>query len=156
MEGIKKKYPEWKIGTVKNHQIEFRLDIEHREATFSLRLTNVTFRYPKRQRQFSRASLIPTVAHAMVWLSDPQPTDIFVELCCGSGTILSERLVYPADHIIGGDISSVMTMAAKQILLILMFRLGIGMQGKCLLVRDMSIKLLRTCRLEGRFHPMRI
>ncbi|MBA4495169.1 TRM11 family SAM-dependent methyltransferase [Paenactinomyces guangxiensis] len=58
--------------------------------------------------------MLPTVAHAMVWLSDPQPTDTFVDLCCGSGTILSERVVYPANQIIGGDISSTITMLAKE------------------------------------------
>lgn len=114
MEGIQKRYPGWKVGTAKNHQIEFRLDIEHHEVMFSLRLTDATFRYRQPERRFTRASLLPTVAHAMVWLSSPQSTDIFVDPCCGSGTILSERLAYPADHIIGGDISKAMTVAARE------------------------------------------
>ncbi|WP_067836550.1 EmtA family 23S rRNA (guanine(2470)) methyltransferase [Amphibacillus sediminis] len=105
MEGIKKRYPDWNIGTPQNHQVEFRLDIEHHHVIFSFRLTNATFRFRNQNRQFSRASLLPSVAHAMVWLSDPKSTDIFVDLCCGSGTILSERATYPANRIIGGDIS---------------------------------------------------
>lgn len=80
---------------------------------FSLRLTDAKFRFRNQTRRFSRASLLPTVAHAMVWLSDPKSTDIFVDPCCGSGTILSERATYPANQIVGGDISGVVTKVAK-------------------------------------------
>lgn len=113
MEGINKHYPNWNIGTSQNHQIEFRIDIEHHDVIFSHRLTDATFRFRNQTRRFSRASLLPTVAHAMVWLSDPKSTDIFVDPCCGSGTILSERATYPANQIVGGDISDVVTNVAK-------------------------------------------
>ncbi len=113
MEGINKHYPDWNMGSSQNHQIEFRLDIEHHHVIFSLRLTDATFRFRNQTRQFSRASLLPTVAHAMVWLSDPKSTDIFVDPCCGSGTILSERATYTTNRIIGGDISGVVTKIAK-------------------------------------------
>ncbi|MBA4495168.1 THUMP domain-containing protein [Paenactinomyces guangxiensis] len=53
MEGIQKRYPSWRVGTAKNHQIELRLDIEHNEVTFSLRLTDAAFRYRKKKREFS-------------------------------------------------------------------------------------------------------
>ncbi|MBT2217485.1 EmtA family 23S rRNA (guanine(2470)) methyltransferase [Virgibacillus dakarensis] len=113
MEGINKRYPDWNTGTSQNHQIEFRLDIEHHHVIFSHRLTEGTFRFRNQTRRFSRASLLPTVAHAMVWLSDPKSTDIFVDPCCGSGTILSERATYPVNQIVGGDISDVVTKIAK-------------------------------------------
>lgn len=80
---------------------------------FSLRLTDATFRFRNQTRRFSRASLLPSVAHAMVWLSDPESKDVFVDFCCGSGTILSERATYPANQIIGGDISEAVTKIAK-------------------------------------------
>ncbi|WP_052737927.1 EmtA family 23S rRNA (guanine(2470)) methyltransferase [Bacillus sp. SA1-12] len=113
MEGINKRYPDWNIGTSQNHQIEFRLDIDHHHLIFSLRLTDATFRFRTQNRLFSRASLLPTVAHAMVWLSNPKSTDMFVDPCCGSGTILSERAAYPANRIVGGDISDDVTKIAK-------------------------------------------
>lgn len=80
---------------------------------FSFRLTDATFRFRNQTRRFSCGSLLPTVAHAMVWLSDPKSTDIFVDPCCGSGTVLSERATYPAKQIVGGDISDVVTTIAK-------------------------------------------
>ncbi|WP_175615952.1 EmtA family 23S rRNA (guanine(2470)) methyltransferase [Piscibacillus halophilus] len=113
MEGINNHYPDWNIGTSQNHQVEFRLDIEHQHVIFSLRLTDATFRFRGQTRRFSRASLLPTVAHAMVHLSDPKSTDVFVDPCCGSGTILSERATYSAKRIVGGDVSGDVTKVAK-------------------------------------------
>lgn len=114
MEGIQEKYPEWKRGTAHDHHIEFRLDLDHDDALFSLRLTDAGFRYRNTQKVFARAALSPPVAHAMVWLSEPSETDIFVDPCCGSGTLLSERSAYPATVITGGDISGTMVMAARE------------------------------------------
>ncbi|GAB2575472.1 methyltransferase domain-containing protein [Gracilibacillus alcaliphilus] len=113
MEGIQQHYPDWNLGTSQHHQIEFRLDMEHQHVMFSLRLTDASFRFRNQTRQFSRAALLPTVAHAMVWLSDPTSIDVFADPCCGSGTILSERAVYPADQIAGGDRSEAVTEVAK-------------------------------------------
>ncbi|TNJ67772.1 methyltransferase domain-containing protein [Paenibacillus hemerocallicola] len=87
------------------HDIEFRLDIDHEEAMFALRLTDAAFRYRKNARSFTNAALRPTIAHALVWLSSPEPTDVFVDPCCGSGTIVSERIAYAYSRICGGDLS---------------------------------------------------
>lgn len=87
------------------HEMEFRLDVHHDDAVFAVRLTDASFRYRTAQRTFTRAALRPTVAHALVWLSNPEATDVFVDACCGSGTILAERLAYPYRQINGGDLS---------------------------------------------------
>src|SRR5690606_22797971 len=101
MEGIKKRYPHRRIGTANRHDVEFRLDIEGHQALFSLRLTDAIYRFRHNNRKFTAASLLPTVAHAMVWLSKPEEEDVFIDPCCGSGTILSERLSYPFTYIGG-------------------------------------------------------
>ncbi|WP_274653142.1 methyltransferase domain-containing protein [Paenibacillus humicola] len=85
------------------HETEFRLDILHGDAVFALRLTDASFRYRTAERRFTPAALRPTVAHALVWLSNPERADVFVDPCCGSGTIVSERTAYPYRHIQGGD-----------------------------------------------------
>lgn len=85
------------------HETEFRLDIDHEEAVFALRLTDASFRYRNEVRTFTHAALRPTVAHALVWLSSPEAAEVFVDPCCGSGTIVSERLAYPYLQICGGD-----------------------------------------------------
>jgi len=50
-------------------------------------------------------SLDAAVAHAMVLLTQPAAADVFVNLCCGSGTLLIERLArMPATMVAGCDI----------------------------------------------------
>ncbi len=52
-----------------------------------------------------KGALNAAVAHAMVRLTRPQPTDCFLNLACGSGTLLIERLLAaPARRLIGCDI----------------------------------------------------
>jgi 23S rRNA G2445 N2-methylase RlmL len=103
--GIAKRYKDWRFGEADEPNVEFRLDIDDSEATFSLRLTDAAFRYRGADRQFAPAALRPPVAHAMVRLSDPEEADVFVDPCCGSGTIVAERLQYPYARIAGGDLS---------------------------------------------------
>jgi tRNA G10 N-methylase Trm11 len=61
------------------------------------------------------ASLRPSMAAAMVFLTEPQPGDTFLDPLCGSGTILLERLYQaPAVAILGGDIEPERVAAARQ------------------------------------------
>ena len=114
IDGILTGHPSWQVGTIEEHDVEFRLDIAEEEALFSLRLTSPTFRFRGEERLFAQASLRPTVAHALVWLSNPMATDRFVDPFCGSGTLLTERLAYPAQSILGGDLSEDIVELARQ------------------------------------------
>lgn len=52
-------------------------------------------------------ALNATVAHAMVLLTDPTPHDLFLNLCCGTGTLLIERAAWgPAARVAGCDIDT--------------------------------------------------
>jgi 23S rRNA G2445 N2-methylase RlmL len=102
--GILDRRPAWRAGDPVAHQLELRLDVDGEEAVLSLRLTPPSFRF-RGAREFSPAALRPTVAHALVWLSRPAPGDRFLDPFCGSGTVLAERLPYPAQRIAGGDAS---------------------------------------------------
>jgi tRNA (guanine6-N2)-methyltransferase len=104
--GVRLAQSRWGLGTERQHDLEFRLDIEDDLAWLSLRLTPPAFRFRGDLRRFSQAALRPTVAHALVWLSDPSPDEVFLDPFCGSGTILSERLPYPAQRIIGSDLDA--------------------------------------------------
>lgn len=114
MEGIKKRYPHKKMSTNYQPDVEFRLDIEDHQGIFSLKLTKAPYRFRRNDKRFSAASLLPTLAHAMVWLSDPVEEDVFIDPCCGSGTILWERLSYPFTYIGGGDIDHQALKVAKE------------------------------------------
>jgi tRNA (guanine6-N2)-methyltransferase len=49
-------------------------------------------------------ALNATVAHAITLMTDPQPYDVYLNLACGSGTLLIERLACgPAQKVIGCD-----------------------------------------------------
>lgn len=113
MRGIEKNYADWRKGTATDHSLEFRLDMEDEHALFSFRLTPPAFRYRGKERSFSSAALRPTIAHALIWLSSPAPSDRFIDPCCGSGTIIIERLAYPYDEVRGGDLSAEAVQAAR-------------------------------------------
>lgn len=70
-----------------------------------LRLSDERMRHREYKLVHLPASLRPTVAYAMVWLSDPQPEDVFLDPMCGAGTILIERAQYGRyKQLYGGDI----------------------------------------------------
>jgi 23S rRNA G2445 N2-methylase RlmL len=100
--GLLAAHPGWREGAATAHDLELRLDVRDRRAVLSLRLTPPAFRF-RGERAFSPAALRPTVAHALVWLSRPAPGDRFLDAFCGSGTVLAERLPYPAARLTGGD-----------------------------------------------------
>ncbi|MBD2871882.1 methyltransferase domain-containing protein [Paenibacillus arenilitoris] len=112
--GIARRNPRLRLDPTGGHEIEFRLDLQEEEAVFSLRLTDAGFRYRHAQRSFTQAALRPSVAHALVWLSDPRAEDVVIDPCCGSGTILSERLAYPYCQIEGGDVSEAAVEASRE------------------------------------------
>jgi len=62
-----------------------------------------------------KGALNGAVAHAMVRLTKPQATDQFLNLACGSGTLLIERLLAaPARRVIGCDIAPSALQYAEQ------------------------------------------
>jgi tRNA (guanine6-N2)-methyltransferase len=70
-----------------------------------LRLSDRGMRHRYERTAEMPASLRPSVAAAMVFLTEAAGDDVFVDPFCGSGTILMERgYVGPAAQIIGGDI----------------------------------------------------
>lgn len=74
-------------------------------ALVGARLSDATMRHRTYKRDHLPASLRPTVAAALVRLSDPQPAEVVVDPLCGAGTILIERgLLLPADRLLGGDL----------------------------------------------------
>jgi 23S rRNA G2445 N2-methylase RlmL len=112
--GLSRLHPHWKHGTPERRDLEFRLDLNDDLGLFSLKLTPASFRFRGDAREFSRAALRPTVAHALVWLTDPKASDRFLDPFCGSGTILAERAVYPSVAILGGDIEPEAIAAARR------------------------------------------
>jgi 23S rRNA G2445 N2-methylase RlmL len=60
-------------------------------------------------------ALNATVAHAVVALTSPTPEDSFLNIACGSGTLLIERLAYgPAHSLVGYDSDEAALECARQ------------------------------------------
>ena len=101
---IAARQPRWKPVAEDAH-VEFWLDIRGDLALSMLRLSDRTMRHRAYKRAHIPASLRPTVAAAMVFLSLPEEKDTFVDGMCGAGTILMERaLMGRAERIVGGDV----------------------------------------------------
>ena len=103
----------WRIAR-QDPTLEFRMDVEDVEAILGLRLTDEMMRKRAYKVSHLPASLKPTVAYCMAMLSEPEPTDVFVDPMCGAGTILIERAISgPYGKIIGGDMNRNVVLAAQ-------------------------------------------
>ncbi|MDQ3855961.1 MAG: methyltransferase domain-containing protein [Chloroflexota bacterium] len=71
-------------------QVEVWLTLLNTEAFIGIRLTNRGQRHRDKAAHLP-ASLRPSIAAAMVSLSDPQDDDVLLDPFCGAGTILLER-----------------------------------------------------------------
>jgi 23S rRNA G2445 N2-methylase RlmL len=61
------------------------------------------------------ASLRPSVAAAMAWLTEPRPDDVFLDPTCGAGTLLIERDAFGAHGpLLAGDINAQALAAAAE------------------------------------------
>ena len=95
--------------------VEFWLWLHGSEALVGLRLSDATMRHRTYKHEHLPASLRPTVAATMSWLTQPTPTDVVLDPLCGAGTILIERsLMGVMDRAIGGDIRATAVEMARR------------------------------------------
>jgi tRNA (guanine6-N2)-methyltransferase len=80
-----------------------------------LRLSDASMRHREYKQAHVAASLRPSVAAAMVWLTAPRPGDVFLDPLCGAGTLLVERgTIERHALLLGGDIDAGALRAAAQ------------------------------------------
>jgi 23S rRNA G2445 N2-methylase RlmL len=85
--------------------LEFWLTLLPNEALLALRLSDERMRHREYKVEHLPASLRPTAAAALVWLTRPAPDDVFLDPMCGAGTILIERAhAGRYSQLLGGDI----------------------------------------------------
>lgn len=76
------------------------------EALLALRLSDERMRHRDYKIEHLPASLRPTAAAALAWLTNPAADDIFLDPMCGAGTILIERAhMGRYRQLLGGDIN---------------------------------------------------
>lgn len=93
----------WPVD-LKHYEVEVHLDLRGSYGLIGIRLSGEALH--KRSRLVHpRVTLNPTVAAAMVRLSEPWPGEIVCDPMCGGGTILTERHAYdPRVTLLGGDL----------------------------------------------------
>jgi 23S rRNA G2445 N2-methylase RlmL len=114
LKGLEKRYPRW-TPVADGGQVEVWANLLGSQLLIGLRLTDRTMRHRFEKVVELPASLRPSVAAAMVHLSEPDKDDVFLDPMCGSGTILLERVAAgPYRRLYGGDIDPNRVEATKQ------------------------------------------
>jgi len=113
-QGIEARYPRW-TPVADKAQVEIWANLLGSHLLIGFRLSDRSMRHRHNKRVDLPASLRPSVAAAMVFLTQPEAGDIFMDPMCGSGTILLERIFGgPSKAILGGDIQEDRVNAARQ------------------------------------------
>jgi 23S rRNA G2445 N2-methylase RlmL len=114
VEGLARHYPKW-TAVADDAQVEFWANLLGSHFLLGVRLSDRQMRHRFARQVELPASLRPSVAAAMVLLTEPQAEDVFLDPLCGSGTILMEREhAGPFRQILGGDILPERVQAARQ------------------------------------------
>jgi 23S rRNA G2445 N2-methylase RlmL len=101
---LKARYPRW-TPVADDAQVEFWANLLGSQFLLGARLSDRTMRHRFERKVELPAALRPSVAAAMVLLTEPQVDDVFLDPMAGSGTILYERMqAGPYGRILGGDI----------------------------------------------------
>ena len=111
--GVQARWPNWKAVAEDAH-VEIWIAVVNAWATIAIRLSDRTMRHRTYKQEHRPASLRPTMAAAMVALSEPRSNDRFCDPMCGAGTILAERAqMGPYRDILGGEFDAPTLTAAQ-------------------------------------------
>ena len=96
-------------------EVEFWANLIGFDFICGMRLSDARMRHRDYKQSHVAASLRPSVAATLVWLTDPRPGDVFLDPMCGAGTILVERgMAAPHCQLLGGDIRADALAAAAE------------------------------------------
>ncbi len=116
-EGLRRRYSRW-TPVPDGGQVEVWVNVLGSQLLVGLRVSDRTMRHRHQKRVELPASLRPSVAAAMVYLTQPEASDVFLDPMSGSGTLLLERRAFgPARALLGGDIDPGRAEASYQNLL---------------------------------------
>ena len=114
LRGLQARYPRW-TPVSDGGQVEIWANLLGSHLLIGLRLSDRTMRHRYNKRVELPASLRPSMAGAMVYLTEPEAGDVFLDPMCGSGTIMLERIHSgPYQEILGGDYDQTRVDATRQ------------------------------------------
>lgn len=113
LEGMMARYPRWQ-PTTEGPQVELWVSVLGSQLLCGFRITD---KQAKKQHKLSKTlpgSLRPSVAAALVGLTQPQDDDVFLDPFCGDGLLLHERKLFgPFRHLWGANEQSAQVVAAE-------------------------------------------
>lgn len=113
--GLKKRLGSKWHAVEEGERIEVWANLVGLDFICGLRLSDASMRHRDYKKSHIAASLRPSVAAAMVWLTQPQATDVFLDPMCGAGTLLVERgTIERHTLLLGGDFDGAALQAAAQ------------------------------------------
>lgn len=105
---------DFKWQRVEEKGLEFWLTILPGEAFVAVRLSDETMRHREEKQEHLPASLRPSAAAALVWLTRPKDNDVFLDPMCGAATTLIERAhAGRYEQLLGGDIRAQAVSVAR-------------------------------------------
>jgi predicted RNA methylase len=113
-EGMSRRLPRW-TPVPEAAQVEVWVNVLGSQLLIGYRLSSRRMRHRHRKAVQLPASLRPSVAAAMVYLTEPAAGDRFLDPMCGSGTMLLERRAAgPAALLLAGDLASEPVRATRK------------------------------------------
>jgi 23S rRNA G2445 N2-methylase RlmL len=144
LSGVQARWTGWKPVADDAH-LEVWISLVGSWALIAIRLSKRSMRHRTYKQEHRPAALRPTLAAAMVALTQPRPSDRVCDPMCGTGTLLAERkLVGPCRALLGGDIAPDALVAAAANL----SRTGIEGGEYTLQLWDARQLPLRACWLD--------
>jgi 23S rRNA G2445 N2-methylase RlmL len=112
--GMANRYPLWRL--LDDHaMLEIWANLLGSRLVCGIRLTDRTMRHRFNKAVELKAALRPSVAAAMIHLTQPEDNDVFLDPMCGSGTLLMERRYAGAyAQMVAGDIVRDHVWATRQ------------------------------------------
>jgi 23S rRNA G2445 N2-methylase RlmL len=104
IKAVQRHHKNWQL-VQDDAEVEIWVNILGSRFLSGLRLSDRSMRHREYRHINLPAALRPSVAAALVFLTDPSPNDVFLDPMCGTGTVLAERvLAGEYRQVIGGDI----------------------------------------------------
>jgi tRNA (guanine6-N2)-methyltransferase len=113
-EGLSKRLKAWRM-VADNAQVEFWSHLVNDTFLLGARISDARMRHRTYLEASRPASLKPTIAAAMILLTDPQEDDVFLDPMCGAGTLLIERAEAGRyAQLLGGDVDPEAVAATRE------------------------------------------
>jgi 23S rRNA G2445 N2-methylase RlmL len=104
IKGVERRHRNWQL-VQDDAEVEIWANVLGSRLLCGVRLSNRSMRHRAYRHVNLPAALRPSVAAALVFLTEPCKADVFLDPMCGSGTILAERILAGEyQQVLGGDV----------------------------------------------------